>query len=313
MIVTLALLYTSTYFGISNVAIEQPPITPMPQAIGKLTCPAYTGQTIGEATVAFRIAADGSVTDVKIARSSGKDFIDKDAIQCVGGWRYTPIVADGKPAEISWQATIKWHTSREWTPLDTTRIGKACDGVPIPPPTQANEQNAETGTTLLFRVSADGVVKDAFIARSSGSAAFDAMALQCAANWRYQPAIPNGSEGEVEWSARVAWNPSVAAIVNFPSRHFDHDLQCGDALYPQGADEGTTVLALTITGLGAVDGVSVANSSGNAALDSAATACANSWRYVAPKPGDPASRIPWGAEVYFRAGHIYVLERPGRA
>jgi protein TonB len=62
-------------------------------------------------------------------------------------------------------------------------------------------------------------------------------------------------------------------------------------------EQGTTVLAFTITVDGHVENVHVATSSGSERLDNAAVQCASSWRYrPAVEKNNPVA-VPWKAEV----------------
>lgn len=65
----------------------------------------------------------------------------------------------------------------------------------------------EQGTTLLsFHIAVDGSVKDLAVANSSGSQRLDDAAVNCAARWRYKPAIENNQPVEVPWKTKVVWD-----------------------------------------------------------------------------------------------------------
>jgi len=62
----------------------------------------------GEARVSFTIESDGTVSDPKIAASSGFPALDAAALVSVETWRYRPRMQDGKPVAASWQAAVRW-------------------------------------------------------------------------------------------------------------------------------------------------------------------------------------------------------------
>jgi protein TonB len=62
----------------------------------------------GTATASFKVMADGSVSDVTVAKSSGSDRLDAATIKCVGHWRYKPATQDGAAVETPWQAAVQW-------------------------------------------------------------------------------------------------------------------------------------------------------------------------------------------------------------
>jgi protein TonB len=62
----------------------------------------------GTTTLAFKITADGSITDVTVAESSGHDSLDQAAISCAQSWQYKPAMQNGSPVEVPWKASIKW-------------------------------------------------------------------------------------------------------------------------------------------------------------------------------------------------------------
>jgi TonB family protein len=65
--------------------------------------------------------------------------------------------------------------------------------------------NQEGTTTIAFKITADGSVKDLTIAESSGHDSLDQAAITCAQSWQYKPAFQNGSPIEVPWKAEVKW------------------------------------------------------------------------------------------------------------
>jgi TonB family protein len=62
----------------------------------------------GEARVSFTIEPDGTVSDPKIAASSGFPALDAAGLVSVKTWRYRPAVQDGKPVASPWQTIVRW-------------------------------------------------------------------------------------------------------------------------------------------------------------------------------------------------------------
>jgi len=62
----------------------------------------------GTTALAFKITADGSVTDVTVSESSGHSDLDEAAVRCAGNWHYQPALQNGKPVEVPWQTHVKW-------------------------------------------------------------------------------------------------------------------------------------------------------------------------------------------------------------
>ena len=105
---------TNTITAQSKVATP-PPIS-SPASIGR---PHVCGQDyppisqrLGEQGVtmlAFHITADGSVTNITVANSSGSERLDNAAISCAANWHYKPAIEAGHPVEVPWKAQVVWN------------------------------------------------------------------------------------------------------------------------------------------------------------------------------------------------------------
>jgi TonB family protein len=62
----------------------------------------------GEVELTFTIAADGSAKNIKVAKSSGYDELDKAAAACVSGFRHWPSTEQGHGVEIDGTTKIVW-------------------------------------------------------------------------------------------------------------------------------------------------------------------------------------------------------------
>ena len=65
-------------------------------------------------------------------------------------------------------------------------------------------------------------------------------------------------------------------------------------------EEGVTLLAFTVTTDGSVANITVAKSSGSERLDSAAVACATSWRYKPAIQANQPVSVPWKTNVVWK-------------
>jgi TonB family protein len=64
----------------------------------------------GSAIVAFRVTEHGGTNAIRLARTSGHDFLDRLAKECVAHWKYKPATHDGAPMEVEWVARIDFGT-----------------------------------------------------------------------------------------------------------------------------------------------------------------------------------------------------------
>ncbi len=62
----------------------------------------------GTTLLAFHITAQGEVTNVTVAKSSGSERLDNAAVNCASNWRYKPAVESGHPVEVPWRAEVQW-------------------------------------------------------------------------------------------------------------------------------------------------------------------------------------------------------------
>jgi TonB family protein len=62
----------------------------------------------GITVLGFTIAIDGSVKNLHVAKSSGHDILDQQALKCAARWRYKPATSHGIPVEVPWTAQHIW-------------------------------------------------------------------------------------------------------------------------------------------------------------------------------------------------------------
>jgi protein TonB len=62
----------------------------------------------GTTTLAFTVNADGSVSGVSVATSSGSPRLDEAAISCASRWRYKAATQAGQAVSLPWKAAVQW-------------------------------------------------------------------------------------------------------------------------------------------------------------------------------------------------------------
>lgn len=93
----------------------------------------------GAASLCFHIEMDGTVSDVKVAETSGNDAIDRAAVNCVSTWRYKPAIKDGQPVRIPWAVIVAFYLDhhRPSQPIpDLTAVCENALNASTPAPTQ---------------------------------------------------------------------------------------------------------------------------------------------------------------------------------
>lgn len=165
-------------------------------------------------------------------------------------------------------------------------------------PAAAVAAHQEGTTTIGFTITEAGATTNIHIVKSSGFPLLDDAATSCASNWRYRPAIKDGQPIAVPWKAEVKWvlhggEGLVVAPKPLPPRSCKkpHGITM-----PAGA---ITMLSVLVSTDGKVKDAKVVVSSGNEALDAAATKCAQNWTY------EPATRNGAPIEAPSRENFIW--------
>lgn len=63
----------------------------------------------GTTELAFEVLADGTVSGVKVAKTSGSDRLDDAAVDCVAKWHYRPAVKDGQLIDTPMTVKVAWN------------------------------------------------------------------------------------------------------------------------------------------------------------------------------------------------------------
>lgn len=67
----------------------------------------------GTTELSFTVAADGAVSEIKVAKSSGSDRLDDAAKDCVAKWRYRPALKDNVLVDAPMTVKVNWNLSDE--------------------------------------------------------------------------------------------------------------------------------------------------------------------------------------------------------
>ncbi len=160
----------------------------------------------GTTTLSFKITAQGAVTQVTVAKSSGNEELDAASVACASTWTYKPATKDGVPFETPWQATVAWKLHDD-SPLTWTPSGPCTKFATV---TAAMLKGIAGRSWIGYRVMADGTAVSPAILASSGNAALDRAAESCVAARRFivaaRPIPPEGLTQNIV----VDWNYELA-------------------------------------------------------------------------------------------------------
>jgi TonB family protein len=63
----------------------------------------------GTTELAFQLLADGTVSGVKVTKSSGSDRLDDAAVECVAKWHYRPAIKDDQLVDMPMTVKVDWN------------------------------------------------------------------------------------------------------------------------------------------------------------------------------------------------------------
>jgi TonB family protein len=63
----------------------------------------------GTTELAFQVMADGTLSGIKVTKSSGSDRLDDAAIDCVGKWHYRPAISNDQLADAPMTVKVDWN------------------------------------------------------------------------------------------------------------------------------------------------------------------------------------------------------------
>ena len=67
----------------------------------------------GTTELAFQVLADGTVSGVKVTKSSDSDRLDDAAVECVSGWHYRPAIKDDQTVDAPMTVKVDWKLGDE--------------------------------------------------------------------------------------------------------------------------------------------------------------------------------------------------------
>ena len=178
------------------------------------------------------------------------------------------------------------------TPVSTGLPHVCADRYPM----RALAVHAQGMTVLAFVVASDGSVKNITVSQSSGNDDLDGAAAACARTWRYHPATRDGVAVDLPWKATVEWKMGRADILP-PPRDCARFVPAGVT-----AAAGVTKVSFGLNDDGSTRKLSVAESSGNDALDQAALSCIAAMKLHLTTRAPPSffritSEIDWAKEL----------------
>lgn len=168
-------------------------------------------------------------------------------------------------------------------------------------PAEALTDRQEAEVSVRAQWNAQGKITSQKIVHHSGSKVLDAATEQCISNWQAPPAeLTYGKPGE-ELGITIQWQIRPGNIENFGYYRPGVLHNCSD-FYPaterKNGIEGITRVAFRIKTDGKSKDITVVRSSGNTALDEAASRCAARWKYK-PALDDHHQpiEVPWQVNV----------------
>jgi TonB family protein len=65
----------------------------------------------GTTELGFQVMADGTLSDIKVTKSSGSDRLDDAAVDCVAKWHYRPAIVNDQLADAPMTVKVDWNLS----------------------------------------------------------------------------------------------------------------------------------------------------------------------------------------------------------
>jgi len=67
----------------------------------------------GTSELSFTVGADGTVSAIKVAKSSGSDRLDDAAVDCVKKWHYRPALKDNVLVDAPMTVKVNWNLDED--------------------------------------------------------------------------------------------------------------------------------------------------------------------------------------------------------
>lgn len=181
---------------------------PWPPAGKSFTCDPYYPAALKNAGIAGRtilavhIATDGSLSQARVAQSSGSADLDAAAIACTSTGLTARPVQDGAPIEVDWLIKVQWSSIRSSYILPAPLMGGTCVGF-FPP--AASRAGVQGRTSISFHIAKDGSVQGIAVTQSSGSVDLDQATIACVSTWRYPVATHDGEPVQLDRKLIQSW------------------------------------------------------------------------------------------------------------
>ena len=184
---------------------------------------AYKDGAQGRVTLQFVISKKGDIKDVKVAKSSGNELLDNEALRVVSmSPAWTPGKVEGKPVDVLYTFPVVFklqdeEVAGEPVPFAVVEQKPAFQGSDtmeftkwvfsqIKYPEEAKEKQIQGRVTLQFVIAKDGNVKDVTVARSSGSQILDDEAVRVISmSPQWEPGKQNGEPVNVRFTFPVVF------------------------------------------------------------------------------------------------------------
>lgn len=185
----------------------QPAVTPPRSAnahtVGEYPELSRVNREEGTVTVRFTINTDGSVSNARLAHSSGYPRLDQAALDQVStNWRYYPATRNGEPMAVETEANVRFTlVGEEDSRFRTVRMQPK----DFPPGTR--EKGMRGTTVLLIVVGEDDKVAAVEVMQSSGYDELDKAAETFVRGWSFKTALLNGKPITSGIGCTIEWPP----------------------------------------------------------------------------------------------------------
>ena len=182
---------------------------------------AYKSGAQGRVTLQFVISKKGDIKDVKVAKSSGNELLDNEAVRVVSmSPAWTPGKVEGKPVDVlyTFPVVFKIEGETDDVPFAVVEQKPVFQGgetgmeftkwvfSQIKYPEEAKEEQIQGRVTLQFTIAKDGNVKDVTVAKSSGSKILDDEAVRVVSmSPQWEPGKQNGEPVNVRFTFPVVF------------------------------------------------------------------------------------------------------------
>ena len=186
------------------------PGNPLIPDLATRTLPPYPPMSVmtgedGTTLMEVLIGTDGAVISGTVVQSSGSLRLDEAALEHVKAtWRWKPPMQNCQPVQVRTRVSVKWDL-RDAPETDEPRAPLIVLGKFDYPP-GAFSRKEQGDVFINFIVTADGAVKQAQVAKTSGFPELDAKALALVMNWyRWLPATMDGKRINTPLYVAFSW------------------------------------------------------------------------------------------------------------